>query len=53
MLVVVATCNVGAAGAACEALVTVAVGKELTLPLQLAAVTVTVMVLLISACTKV
>ena len=45
---------VGAEGAVCVfALVTVAVALEETLPLQFAALTVTVMVLPISSCTKV
>jgi len=45
MLVAVLLAIVGAAGAACDALITVAVAAEVTPPLQLAAVTVTVMVL--------
>jgi len=45
MLVAVRLAIVGAAGAACDALITVAVGADDTPPLQFAAVTVTVMVL--------
>ena len=45
MLFVVTDNNVGAAGAVCAALVTAAVAGEVTLPLQLAADTSTVMVL--------
>jgi hypothetical protein len=44
---------VGAAGAVCVALVTATVAGEVTLPLQLAAETTTVMVLPMSAATKV
>ena len=53
MLVVVLSAKVGAAGAVCVAFVTVAVAAEVTSPVQFAAVTVTVMVLPISTCTKV
>ena len=49
MLVAVFDNNVGAAGAVCVAFVTVAVGAEVTSPVQLAAVTVTVMVAPMSA----
>ena len=53
ILVAVLLANVGAlVGAVCVALVTVVVADEVTLPLQLAAVTVTVMVVPMSACTK-
>ena len=53
MLFAVFDNNVGAAGAVCAALAIGAVGVEVTLPSQLAAVTVTVMVLFISAATNV
>jgi hypothetical protein len=53
MLVEVWLAIVGAAGAVCVALVTVAVAAEVTLPVQFAAVTVTVMVLPMSACANV
>ena len=53
MFVVVLLAKVGASvGAVCVALVTVAVADDVTLPLQFAAVTVTVMVAPISACVK-
>ena len=45
--------SVGASGAVCGALVTVVVAAEVTLPVQLAAVTVTVIVAPMSSCTKV
>ena len=53
ILVVVLEDKVGASGAVCVAFVTVAVEFEVTDPSQLAAVTVTVIVLPMSACTKV
>ena len=53
MFVAVLDNKVGAAGAVGVALLTVAVGSEATLPVQLAAVTVTVMVAAMSAWTKV
>ena len=53
MLVDVLLAIVGAAGAVCAALATAVVGVEVTLPVQLAAVTVTVIVFPISACAKV
>ena len=53
MLVVVRLFIVGAAGVAGVALVTVGVGAEVMLPVQFDADTVTVIVLPISACTKV
>jgi len=52
MLVNVLLLRVGAAGASCVALVTVGVEFEVTSPVQLAAVTVTVIVLPMSASTK-
>ena len=53
MVVDVLSANVGAAGAVCCALVTVAEPAEVTLPVQLAAVTVTVMVAPMSSATNV
>ena len=53
ILVAVLPALVGATGVDCAALITVAVGDEVTLPLQLADVTSTVIVLLISACANV
>ena len=53
MLVVVLLANVGALGAVCVAFVMTAVAAEVMLPSQLAAVTVTVMVALMSAWVKV
>ena len=53
MFVAVLDNNSGIAGASCIALAIIAVGLELMLPSQLAAVTVTVIVLPISSCSKV
>ena len=53
MLVAVFDANDGAAGAVCDAFVTVAVGAELALPSQFAALTVTVIVLPMSDWVKV
>ena len=53
MLVAVLDNNVGVAGVVWVAFVTVAELAEATSPVQLAAVTITVIVLLISAATKV
>ena len=53
ILVAVLLAKVGAlVGAVCVALVTVVVADDVTLPLQFAAVTVTVMVVPMSVCTK-
>ena len=54
MLVVVLLAKVGIVGTVvCAAFVTLAVGDEVTLPLQLAAVTTTDIVFPMSACTNV
>ena len=52
-LVEVLLAKVGAAGAVCVALATTAVAAEVTVPLQFAADTITVITLSISAATKV
>ena len=53
MLVAVLLAIVGAVGAVCVALVTVAVGADVTEPVQLAAETVTVIVLPMSSTVRV
>ena len=53
IVVAVLSARVGGGGVVCVAFVTVAVGFDVTSPVQLAAVTVTVVVLPMSSCTSV